>query len=329
MLHINKFFLLKRQFPQMLVIGCAACLAAIAAHAKDAQDQQNQIQFAVSVTDGLLSVDVTRAPVTDVMSAIAQQSGMNWSAQGELGYISAKYFTDEPLANGIRKLLSENNGVLIEFAAKSAREGFYNDLLRAPLAVKVVYGEPQIVAIKVIGTHKQDAETDRKSKQTSATGPLNALPWDYNKGPESLPPAATRIAEIRKLVRDRRAAAFGPLAEVLAFDPEATVRAAAIEGLAGLETDDAWNAINGALTDSDPKVRIKALAVQKTDAAGPPVTLLGNFLQNDPSSSVRFFALNMLARYKQDSAEAYNALQQALNDTDPNVRAAADQALKK
>ena len=104
-------------------------------------------------------------------------------------------------------------------------------------------------------------------------------------------------------------------------DPE--VRASAIEAVIERKGEGAKDEILAALNDENERVRTQALYYSQTNAVELPTAVLAGLATTDPSANVRYLALQVLA----GSDEAESVARAALNDSDLNVQAAANEIL--
>jgi hypothetical protein len=63
----------------------------------------------VRLEEDRLSVEVGAVPLVDVLKAIAEQTGAKLLVRCDLGAVRPQAFTDQPLAEGIRRLVEPNN----------------------------------------------------------------------------------------------------------------------------------------------------------------------------------------------------------------------------
>lgn len=79
-------------------------VSAAAAQAEHAHGEPSKIE----VDEGLLSVEVSDAPVTEVLEAIGEQAEFELKVRGELGETARQAFEGVPLEDGIRRLVGGN-----------------------------------------------------------------------------------------------------------------------------------------------------------------------------------------------------------------------------
>jgi HEAT repeat protein len=102
-------------------------------------------------------------------------------------------------------------------------------------------------------------------------------------------------------------------------DPDAGVRARAVEAIVERKRDKAQDEVNQALTDKDPQVRTRALYAALSSGVDVPEQTLTDLLFTDQSPEVRFLALDALAGSPKGVAMA----ELFLNDPDPHVQSRA------
>jgi hypothetical protein len=226
----------------------------------------------VRVEKDRLSVDVGAVPLVDVLNAIAEKTGAELLVHGNPGLVRPQAFTDEPLPRGIRRLVEPNNLAMTFAPAKGP------------------HAEPRLVSLAVYSptAHPLDeakAEPVQRSSESDPQeegGKLPSMRELARGGDEGLVTALSRA-----LVRDREGQdpyrnvlasadpadriealhaigggpgdrAIGPLFEVLVGDEDAAVRRTAVQILAGIDSEDALAALEGALSDPDTPVRAAA-----------------------------------------------------------------------
>lgn len=89
-----------------LVAGAALFLCASGSAAAESAHEQT---LEVRLEKDRLSVEVGAVPLVDVLNAIAEQTGAQLSVRCNLGIVRPQAFTDQPLAEGIRRLVEPNN----------------------------------------------------------------------------------------------------------------------------------------------------------------------------------------------------------------------------
>lgn len=150
---------------------------------------------------------------------------------------------------------------------------------------------------------------------------------------QAAPDAATddpapRVEAVQAAVRAKNAAAAPALAAGFAAEPSPAVRAALVRGVAALDPVRGAALAKAALTDPLPVVRLaaaEALALSSGAAAVPDLVAA---LAAETNAGVRHTIVFWLGSFKTPAARA--ALAQALgNDADPNVRVQAARALQR
>jgi HEAT repeats len=269
----------------------------------------------VTVDDGYLSADLAQVPLTDVLTAIAEQTGAQLSIRGELGNVRPQAFSRVPLAEALSRL-AQPNGLILQFAPSANRSE-----------------ESRLIAIRAIAPGAAAGDGSREAGVTplvSRRDPRRGTPsgfWDYERDGDKLPSVDERIASLGKIVRTRGRAATAALVYVLVSDPDPAARRAALGHLAAVESDDARLAMTQAAADTDPDVRADALRGLARTGNEKPVSLLTQAAKGDTDANVRLTAIQLLSGSDGDLARA--VLQGILTDPDPGMREAAQQSLRK
>ncbi|MGH6920633.1 MAG: hypothetical protein ACREJ0_23350, partial [Geminicoccaceae bacterium] len=157
------------------------CIAAVTV----AADEAVAPAMLVTVDDGLLSVQLDEAPLEAVLEAIAAQTEVVITLQGDLGAVRPQAFSDLPLGEGIRRLVDER-ALLMVYERPTAR-GAAGRLLEV-----LVHG--QVVPDEGDRARSQRVRTLRPAtNQPPPTAPLPTYQELAVKG------KAERLGAIRKL----------------------------------------------------------------------------------------------------------------------------------
>jgi len=105
---------------------------------------------------------------------------------------------------------------------------------------------------------------------------------------------SARLREIGTLARQRDEAAATALAQILALDPDPTVRAKAAAALGKVGEAESAMALSMALMDQDPSVRIQVARASGRVEGDQVTPTLGGVLMGDPDSRVRREAARVL-----------------------------------
>jgi hypothetical protein len=264
-------------------------------------------EIEIAVEDGRLSAAVGEVPLLRVLEAIGEAAGFEVGARGEVGDARPQRFEDLPLEQGIRRLAGPS-GVLIRWLPGEDGE-------RRIAAVTVL---PRVAA----GALPQPQQPPQMARG-AAGSPAQAIQrYDQIARMD----AGGRARAIDALARSGDPVAEEVLAEALARDPDAGVRRQAAAVLAGSPGAAALGALETALVDGDPGVRIEALRAHAERGDEDAVDVLASMVVRDEEAGVRRVAAQLLAR--DASPEALFALEDALDDPDPSVRAIAEAALQ-
>jgi hypothetical protein len=289
------------------------CLSLPYGHA----DAESPPDLAVTVGDGRMSVRVGEARLEAVLEAIAAQTDVRITIQGDPGTVGPQEFADLPLDAGIRRLTGERRLMMIFQPSDDPGEP-------GRLQEVWVYGDappndlagPRIALTRTLGMVSKDPPTPTE-KQPAPTPPTYQELATKGK--------AERLAAIRALARQQDDAAIEVLGALLAHDPDPTVRRIAATALGNIGGEAAAAALEPALTEPDVEVRIQAmrgLHVIKGEAAA---AALGELALHDADPALRRQAVHLLATLR--SAEARSTVELAASDPDDSVREAAEEAL--
>ncbi len=263
----------------------------------------------VSVENGRLTADLGNAvAIADVLSAVAEQTGATLSVHGALGNVRPQAFSEVPLAEALPRL-AQPNGLILEFN-------------------RLPGGERQLIAIRAVAPGTGSGEERYLSRYSNPRQRAHPGMWDYNKGDAPLPPPEERISRLAKIAQSRGEAAAAAVIYVLVADPDNAVRRSAIGLLTGMRNPDARQALMQAAADAEPEVRTDALKALANDPVDKPVALLAQAAKGDGDAAVRVTALQLLSASK-DGDMARAVLEGALNDPDPQIREAAQTALRR
>lgn len=255
----------------------------------------------MTVEDGLLSAQLGRVPVADVLAAVAEQTGARLSVRGELGNARPQTFSGVPLKEALPRLV-QPNGVILQFDPGSR-------------------GEQRLIAIHAVAPGSPGQTKPTAARYDIRPGTQPKL-WDYEDS-EKMPAPEQRIEVLQKLAKQRQPP-LQAFTFVLGGDPDTSVRRAALGLIANLPGEEAHRIVIQSVADADPELRIDAL--RALSAGGDkPVNLLAQAVKSDGETSVRVAAITMLGRRDGELARA--VLEGARNDPDPQIRDAVEQAL--
>lgn len=292
---------MRRRFKAVsLLLALGIVLGAPPVFGQAADDAARNL--AVSVEGGLVSVDIGRVPIADVLRAIAGQAGVELIVRGDPGTAMAQSFSGLTLEKSIGRLLQNRKGVGMTIVYEPAAAG-----------------QSRGIPIRVV-VFATSRPADARASLTASGGETIA------STPATLADRATLRAEIRLLARQGDAAAAIRLAQILAESDDTAVRRQAAEALGRFANSEAARgALIDALWDPDWKARMasfNALARVGGDGIAPAFRrVLAN--ADDPRS--RRMAALLLARYP--GQETRNALEVARLDPETSVSDAAEHAI--
>lgn len=286
------------------VIFLALILLAVlggTAHPERAAAADTREPFEVEVAGGALTLRAEAAPLSNLLSAIAEKANFRLVVEGDLEQPVTRNLAGVPLDRGLERLLDGVSYLRI-----------YDS----------VGGRPVLTELRVLGPGPAN---DR--------APVSAVVLRRPSRTTPTPDLAARLsaAEDERLnrVRHLRTESGSDVAQELALyleqDKSPTVRRIAAAGLARQGGLEARDALTAALEDSDALVRRQAL-LSLAQRWGPEASgALAGALASDPDAEARALAARMLGRT--GGAEAGTALEAALQDLDPKVRQVARQSL--
>jgi hypothetical protein len=304
----------------------------------------------VDFFQGRLSVKIVGAPLATVLKVIAARTGARIILLGGSDQTVGADFTNQPLEEGLRRLLRGRNLALFYTANLGARETgylvseikifpllddtstqttiFYHDVRLMPRSpAKTLLGEqkvnPEIERLAKQLAEAKDSQTRRKAAAAlakladpSAIGPLSeALLTDAD--------ASVRATAAEALGKTWDEGAVAPLARMLSDDASSSVREAAARALGVTWSDDAVSPlIEAMLSDRDALVREQAARGLAQIAGEEAVEALAQTLSRDPRVFVRDAAAMALGSI--GGQDALDALAKAsMADGDEWVRETA------
>lgn len=292
---------MRRRFKAVsLLVVLGIVLGAPPVSAQAADDAARNL--AVSVDNGLVSVDIGRVPIADVLRSIAEQAGIEIIVRGDPGTATAQRFSGLTLEKSIGRLLQNRKGVGMTIVYEPAAAG-----------------QSRGIPIRVV-VFATSRPTDARASLTASGGETVA------STPATLADRATLRAEIRVLARQGDAAAAQRLAQILAQSDDAAVRRQAAEALGKFPNSEAArSALIDALWDPNWRARMasfNALARVGGDGIAPAFRQV-LATADDPRS--RRMAALLLARYPGQKTRA--ALEMARLDLESSVSDAAEHAI--
>jgi HEAT repeats len=287
-------------------IGLLAVLLAVVA-VGPARGNARQGGPLVSIQDNRLSATLDRVPLRDVLAALAHEAPFKISVKGEVETepISISLH-DVELEQGLRRLLRGTSYAMTYAPASSA-----------PASP----GDFQIVELMVLGSEKAAPNVHVQS----TGGTANAMPLIQGMGPQSfgtvgaMPLRTHRDAPVSTST-DPSPEHHSPAPD----DPEQRVEA--LRTLGQQRSPELETTLGSALDDPQEEVRATALEVLRDTGAAVPVERLTQLAREDGNAQVRMDALAVLADHAPDVA--WEALEAALQDTEPTVREHAERLLE-
>jgi HEAT repeat protein len=245
--------------------------------------------LAITVDQGLVSVDVHDALLADVLRSVSEQAAVQVTMRGGDRDRVTESFDDVALDEAIKRLARGHDVVLI-YRSRKGRTG------TGGLVEALVYEASLPSAPAVIDPKQRTARLQAVRKL---------------------------IQEARR----RQPGAFDSLTGILATEPDPVVRRTAAAGVASIRGPEAVAALTTALGDQDPSVRaavVSSLGSMRDETVAPAVAQI---LARDPVAAVRRAAVWALAALRSD--DAHRGLQVAVSDADASVRRSAVSALNR
>lgn len=135
---------------------------------------------------------------------------------------------------------------------------------------------------------------------------------------------ADRLAEADS--RNEAAATAGQLLNILKQEDESLIRTEVVRVLAATPTDASLDAMQIALQDKSPEIRVLACEGLAKSNSLESISILSDTLARDADLDVRIAAARALGQFQ--SATAVEALTRAINDPDPALQFVAVQSLR-
>lgn len=254
---------------------------------------------AQEIADGRVTMAIEPAPLEDVLGEIAAAAGIELKVRGDLGEVAAQQLDDVPLESVIRRLAGPHPLVMLHEPDGDVRA----------VRIYAASGDPQ----------------ERREELAERARAVKAIRREAAARPTGEDDRSARLQTIRELARQGGPEALAELGRVLSEDEDPALRRLAAGALAGIGGDAAVDDLGEALGDDDSSVRLQALrglyGVLRDDAA----PYLEQVVRTETDPGLRLMALEM-ARDLPES-EAGPVFQEALDDEDPDVRAAAEDGL--
>jgi hypothetical protein len=248
-------------------------------------------RLTVSWGQDRLSVDSTGAPLTQVLAAIARQTGLRVSGADSLNQSTRARFSGLPLTQALARLLTGVNFAIIEGHCAGAG-GCPTTLvvLENPSAKAVRPGQAgaELAAQHPAGTTEAERRLDQVYAAAKA-GDLEGLKQAAaNKNND-----ATQSMALDLLAQQDPGAA-ADLALTAAASSDLGDRVTGLQALAHVESPAAVRALGKALSDSDSGVKETAL-YGLAQQEGSEATRLMRQAAEDPNPSIQLLAKSLLA----------------------------------
>lgn len=285
-----------------------------------------QMSLRVEWKDENLSVIAEQAPLSQILQQVTHWTGVEFRTQGGLQRKVSQRFSALSLHEGIKKLLTDMDYIMLEKASQqgrafptlvliferhgslSLRVPERKDSEKAELSLSLGDPDPNMRRWSV------ERVAEKGDKQTFAHL-LKALDDDDSEVRQE---AIANLGQYGKMAMD-------PVRNLLSREEAPEVRMAAFQLLGQVGGEEAAAFLQGEITDQDPRVRIKV--VEALGYTGSPIATAALVeATKDREPSVRMAALRALTFYvKDDGIKAY--LEHALLDENEAVQAQAAELL--
>lgn len=286
----------------------------------------------VAVSDGVLRLEVSGAPLADVLWAIGEAGGFRVTLRGELSQPVDVVLEGVPVEEAIRQLVWGHTLILVRDEAATGRG-------RDLVAIKVrasAAPNPRSSDVPAATAEPDQGEALAREESTDQLAPLDRATLRAMAGP---PPTKEAIlADLKgpdpesRIEMLPRVSSFGAdeavtvLRELYVAESDPLVRSRAIAALSRVDGPEATALLAGwARGDGDPAIRRQALNALAATAGPQVTTTMGHALRTDSDPDVRTTALKALQRVGGAWARGYVA-RLARDRSDP-LQPAAAQAL--
>jgi len=277
-----------------------------------------QARVKVEWKRGLLSVKADRASLSEILQAIATQTGMEVRGVEELDEEVSIEISNLSLRDGLQRLLAHENYMLVERTSPKGDA-------RPVLAVVPRSGQVRSFAQKIINEKKSVVDEDEGVM-------VKDLP-DVEENEQALRETMsdsnpTKQARALEILADREGLNAVPLLVKGIESKEAEVRFRALDILTNSQAHEQTilSALGKAVSDAD--VRVKSYAIRVLAQRGGPETI--GFLRQalrDPDSNVRIHTIDQIFRAL-PRAQGIPLLQEATADGNATVRSTASSLLQ-
>jgi hypothetical protein len=257
----------------------------------------------VDYSKGLLSVSAERVPLSQVLQAISQRTGLQVHGLQEAGQPVSVHFSDAPVSEGVQNLLADKNYVLL------------GDLASGPDV-----SQARVVLLSAVS----GADIDLGGDHRPPPPPVNEAQRSLWRSQMMSKNPAEQDAGFREVSRLGPKEAFDALKDVLDNgDGVARLRALQLMDQDGqLDRAAVMSVLSAALDDHDTVLRDYSIQALGRETSAESLNLLRQQLDSgDPN--VR---LNVVQAVSQ-RPDARPLLQQAASDPDPSVNALANELI--
>jgi len=264
----------------------------------------------VEIAAGRMTAELAEAPLATVLEIIAKKTGALIFLHGSAEETVTVEFRQQPLEEGMRRILRGKNAAYF-YAAKSSAPGKAALLALSEVRIFGLSGSVSEQATIFAATQSGMEIRGPRGMVESAHKATDPLTAELARRLLEAKDSQARKEAAAALARVSDPAALGALGQALTEDAEASVRAAAADALGKTWDEDAVAPLAQAvLGDSSASVREAAARALGATWSEYAVSSLTMALANDPAAMVREQAARALAQTAGE--EAVQALTQAL-----------------
>jgi len=259
----------------------------------------------VDYSHGLLSVTAEKVPLSQVLQAISQRTGLQVRGLQEAGQAVSVHFSEIPFSDGVQNLLADANYVLLGdlSSAKDVRQA-------------------RVVLLSATSGADIDMGDDRRPGPSPSVSDAQRSLWRSQLMSKN---AAEQDAGFREIIRLGPREAFDALKDVLDNgDGVARLRALQLMDQDNqMDRSAVMSVVSAALDDHDTTLREYAIQALGRDTGAESLNLLRQQLDTG-DANVR---LNVIQAVSQ-RPDARALLQQAASDPDPSISSLANELLR-
>lgn len=198
--------------------------------------------LAVTVQDGLLTLDARDVPLAEVLDAIGEESGVRVLVGDDVTAQVTASFADVPLADAVSRLCRWHSLVVVFDQPENAS------------------GRPRLIEVHVYGASPgPDGGPGPVATPRRPEGPGSAPTLAQEGGAPPDPLFGARIGAARALGQPHNDAGIPALAQTLTTDPNPNVRMHAAIALSSVGTPTALSALMDGVADESASVRIRVV----------------------------------------------------------------------